>query len=88
MLLSIDWERSARAREIAAKLREESKNFALREDNDYAVSRVKPYANGRVFYTSLGHAHETIADPRFLKHMLAGIQYAIGDLPPAGPKDR
>lgn len=87
VLLSIDWERSAGARENAAKLREENENpFALREDNDYAVSWVKPYVKGRVFYTSLGHAHETIADPRFLKHMLAGIQYAIGDLPPLGPR--
>lgn len=82
VLLSIDWERSTKAQEIAAKLRAENKAFALRDDNDYAVSWIKPYEKGRVFYTSLGHAHETIHDPRFLQHMLAAIQYACGDLTP------
>lgn len=81
VLLSIDWERSTQAQEIAAKARAANKAFALRDDNDYAVSWIKPHGKGRVFYTSLGHAHETIADPRFLKHLLAGIQYALGDLP-------
>ena len=53
-----------------------------RPDKDYAVSWVRPYGQGRVFYTTLGHAAETYWNPLFLQHLLAGIQFAIGDLNP------
>jgi hypothetical protein len=52
-----------------------------RPDGDYAVSWVRSYGKGRVFYCSLGHAAETYWNPLFLRHVLAGIQFAIGDLP-------
>jgi hypothetical protein len=52
-----------------------------RADKDYAVSWVRPYGQGRVFYTTLGHVAETYWDPLFLRHVLAGIQFATGDLP-------
>ncbi|MBL7222650.1 MAG: ThuA domain-containing protein [Candidatus Brocadiae bacterium] len=52
-----------------------------RPDKDYAVSWVRPYGMGRVFYTVLGHKVETHWNPHFLRHLLAGIQFAIGDLP-------
>ncbi|MGQ9589722.1 MAG: ThuA domain-containing protein, partial [Planctomycetota bacterium] len=51
-----------------------------RPDKDYAVSWVRAYGEGRVFYTTLGHALETYANPVFLRHLLAGIQFATGDL--------
>lgn len=51
-----------------------------RPDRDYAVSWVRQYGKGRVFYTTLGHAVETYWNPLFLKHLLAGVQFAIGDL--------
>jgi hypothetical protein len=35
---------------------------------------------GRVFYTTLGHDAATYWNPVFLKHLLAGVQFAIGDL--------
>jgi len=83
VLLSIDWDKSPEAVAIDQKAREQQKElYSFRDDNDYAVSWIKPYGKGRVFYTSLGHAHETIADPRYLKHLLAGIQYACGNLNP------
>jgi uncharacterized protein len=81
VLLSIDWAQSAEAQAIDQKLREQKKTGSLRDDHDYPVSWIKPHGQGRVFYTSLGHEHATIADPRYLKHLLAGIQYALGDLP-------
>jgi type 1 glutamine amidotransferase len=52
-----------------------------RPDQDYAVSWVRSYGEGRVFYTTLGHAVETYWNPQFLQHVLAGVQFAIGDLP-------
>jgi type 1 glutamine amidotransferase len=51
-----------------------------RPDKDYAVSWVRAYGKGRVFYTTLGHEPATYWNPVFLKHLLAGIQFVIGDL--------
>jgi type 1 glutamine amidotransferase len=51
-----------------------------RSDKDYAVSWINRYGEGRVFYTTLGHAAETYWNPLFLRHLLAGIQFAISDL--------
>ncbi len=51
-----------------------------RPDKDYAVSWVQTYGKGRVFYTTLGHDAATYWNPVFLQHLLAGVQYAIGDL--------
>jgi type 1 glutamine amidotransferase len=52
-----------------------------RSDKDYAVSWINQYGKGRVFYTTLGHAAETYWNPLFLRHVLAGIQFVINDLP-------
>ena len=51
-----------------------------RPDKDYAVSWVRAYGKGRVFYTTLGHDAATYWNPVFLRHLLAGVQFAIGDL--------
>jgi type 1 glutamine amidotransferase len=54
---------------------------AERPDGDYPVSWVKPHGAGRVFYTALGHEPATFQDAKFLRHLLDGIQFALGDLP-------
>lgn len=51
-----------------------------REDNDYAISWVKSVGKGRVFYCSLGHNDHVYWTPEVVRHYLAGIQFAIGDL--------
>ena len=53
---------------------------AERPDGDYPVSWVRADGRGRVFYTALGHEPATFQDPKFLRHVLDGIQYALGDL--------
>lgn len=50
------------------------------KDKDVALSWVKRYGRGRVFYTSFGHNEHTAWDPKLLKHYMDGIQYVIGDL--------
>lgn len=52
-----------------------------RADHDYALSWVRPEGKGRLFYQALGH-HESLYynNPAFLQQILAGMQYAIGDL--------
>ncbi|MBM1107629.1 ThuA domain-containing protein [Aurantibacter crassamenti] len=37
------------------------------------------FDGGRAFYTGAGHTEETYSEELFLKHILGGIQYAIGD---------
>ncbi len=51
-----------------------------RPDKDYPISWVRSYEKGRVFYTTLGHEPATHWNPLFLRHLLAGVQFAIGDL--------
>lgn len=51
-----------------------------RADGDYAVTWVRPYGKGRVFYTSYGHDRRSFLDPVRLQLMLNGLQYALGDL--------
>jgi type 1 glutamine amidotransferase len=50
------------------------------QDKDFPVSWIRSYEKGRVFYSSLGHGAGIFANPALLKHFLAGIQYALGDL--------
>lgn len=57
-----------------------TRDGVLRDDGDFAVSWVRREGAGRVFYSSLGHRYEIFTDPMILRHWLAGIQYALGDL--------
>jgi len=50
-------------------------------ERDYAVSWVRRHGRGRVFYCSLGVDWRTYLNPLFLRYLLAGMQFAIGDLP-------
>jgi type 1 glutamine amidotransferase/HEAT repeat protein len=52
-----------------------------RTDGDFAVSWVRSYGEGRMFYCSLGHNLEVFMTPAVLQHYLDGIQFALGDLP-------
>jgi type 1 glutamine amidotransferase len=49
-------------------------------DGDFAMSWIREYGQGRVFYSSLGHNPRLFWDERVLAHFLAGIQFALGDL--------
>ena len=51
-----------------------------RTDGDYALSYIQRVGNGRVFYEAHGHDEKVYALRPFVAHMLAGIQYALGDL--------
>ena len=51
-----------------------------REDKDFAVSWIRPYGAGRVFYTSFAHDKRAFLDKARLWHILDGLQYTLGDL--------
>jgi hypothetical protein len=51
-----------------------------RTDGDYALSYIQRVGKGRVFYEAHGHDEKIYYSRPFVAHMLAGIQYALGDL--------
>jgi len=51
-----------------------------RTDGDFGIAWARNWEKGRVFYTSLGHNHEMFWHPKVVRHYLAGIQWAMGDL--------
>lgn len=52
-----------------------------RADGDYGLSWIRREGKGRVFYEALGHSERVYAIKPILEHLLAGMQYALGDLP-------
>jgi type 1 glutamine amidotransferase len=51
-----------------------------RTDHDYALSYIQREGKGRVFVEVLGHDESIYKMTPMLAHILAGIQYALGDL--------
>ena len=51
-----------------------------RPDRDYGLSWIRREGQGRVFYQALGHSERIYAIRPLLEHLLAGMQYALGDL--------
>jgi glucose/arabinose dehydrogenase/type 1 glutamine amidotransferase/cytochrome c551/c552 len=47
--------------------------------NNHPMSWYHDYDGGRAFYTELGHTDESYSDEKYLKHLLGGIYYAMGD---------
>lgn len=44
------------------------------------VSWIRQAGEGRVFYTNFGHREDSFTNPVIVKHLIDGIQYALGDL--------
>jgi len=72
VLLSIDTART--------RITPEHKKNIHRADMDFAMTWVKSYGQGRVFYCALGHEHELFWNPIVLQHYLDGLQFVLGDL--------
>ena len=51
-----------------------------RDDGDYALSWIRREGKGRVFYEAHGHNERVYAITPLLEHVLAGVQYVLGDL--------
>jgi len=51
-----------------------------RSDGDYALSYIRREGSGRVFVEVLGHDESIYKLTPMLAHILAGVQYALGDL--------
>ena len=51
-----------------------------RKDLDFGIAWCHLYGKGRVFFTALGHGPNVWNDPRFQKHLINGVLWAMGDL--------
>jgi len=71
VLLTVDPEKSPKPRQILP---------VRSKDLDFPMSWIRKYGQGRVFYLGLGHGAPVFWNPALLGHLLAGIQYALGDL--------
>ena len=69
ILLSMDWAGSGY-----------HESTANRPDKDFALVWIREFGKGRVFYTAFGHQDHIFWHPEIMKQLLAGTQYAIGDL--------
>jgi len=52
-----------------------------RPDADYAVSWIRNYGKGRIFFCILGHNPTLFTSPELAHFFLAGVQFMLGDLP-------
>jgi type 1 glutamine amidotransferase len=51
-----------------------------RPDHDFGLSWIKRDGQGRVFFMALGHNERIFGMKPMVEHLLAGMQYALGDL--------
>lgn len=51
-----------------------------RRDGDFGLVWIRDFGQGRVFYSAFGHDRHIFWNPTILRHYLAGIQFAVGDL--------
>jgi cytochrome c len=58
----------------------DEKSYQGGENGDYhPMAWYHDYDGGRAFFTAIGHTDDLYSNPKFLLHLLGGIQYAIGD---------
>ncbi|MBC7921941.1 MAG: ThuA domain-containing protein [Ferruginibacter sp.] len=70
---------------VLAKLDE--KSYAGGENGDnHPIAWYHDFEGGRAFYTGFGHTDESYLEPLFLRHLLGGIQYTLGDKKMLGKK--
>ncbi|HEY0273598.1 MAG TPA: ThuA domain-containing protein, partial [Chitinophaga sp.] len=62
---------------VIMKVDEKSYTGGKMGDN-HPISWYHEYDGGRAFYTELGHTDASFQEPNVLKHILGGIQYAMG----------
>ena len=57
----------------------DEKTYTGGNNGDYhPMSWYHYFDGGRAFYTALGHTDESYSDPTYLKHLLGGIEWAMG----------
>ena len=57
-------------------------------DDDHPISWCHRYDGGRMWYTGMGHTEDSFLEADFLKHILGGIETAVGPVPDAACGNR
>lgn len=57
---------------------DESSYIGGENGKNHPIAWYHEYQGGRIFYTGLGHTKESYSDVTFLKHILGGIKYTLG----------
>lgn len=73
-LLSVDYAK------MPQEIKDQEPANGKRTDGDYGISYIRREGQGRVYVNVLGHDHAIYKTPALLEHLLAGMQYALGDL--------
>ncbi|MES2874383.1 MAG: ThuA domain-containing protein [Bacteroidota bacterium] len=58
---------------------DESSYEGGKNGTNHPIAWYHQYDGGRAFYTGMGHTTESYTDPLYLKHLLGGIKFAIGN---------
>ena len=67
------------SQEIHVLIKIDEHSYTGGENNDnHPMTWYHNFEGGRVFYTALGHTDESYSDPKYLAHLLGGINYAMG----------
>jgi len=72
VLLSVDMDKTGQPKHSMLPVRA--------KDQDFPLSWIRTEGKGRVFYYGLAHGPAIFSNPAMVEHILAGIQYALGDL--------
>jgi type 1 glutamine amidotransferase len=72
VLLSVDMEKTGPPKHSMLPVRA--------QDKDFPLSWIRNEGKGRVFYYGLAHNPNVFWNPAMVEHILAGIQFALGDL--------
>ena len=54
---------------------------------DHPIAWYRPFGNGRMFYTGLGHTDESYAETEFVQHITGALKYLFGDNKPVSYAD-
>jgi len=66
--------------EVHVLMKLDEKSYTGGENGDnHPIAWYHDFEGGRAFYTGLGHTEESYDDPAFIKHLLGGIKYAMGN---------
>lgn len=69
----------SRQNDLKVLLTLDEKTYQGGTDGEYhPIAWYHEFDGGRSFYTGLGHTNESFSDPLFVKHLKAGLEYAIG----------
>lgn len=67
-------------RDVKVLLKIDEKSYeGGKNGEDHPMAWYHDYDGGRAFYTELGHTEESYTEANYIKHILGGILYAIGN---------